>query len=296
MEDFTREQAAAVKGEISRRMTFHTDEHGNPVYCDKHTRIIGGEEKPYPVQLMELRDGSVKCPMCEREQRNKEIEHETEEWRRRMDQKVLSMYSLIADPTLKEATFSTFQSYNHEDERNKRRMMELVNQVKAGAVMNIFLTGESNAGKSHLAMSAIKELNKRDAEGYAKSALFVNSDALMRRIKNSFKDSSEKLTEAFAIELLTRVDYLVIDDLGAEVGDTDNENRAANDFIHRVWYGVSTGRQGKFTIVTTNLSGVALTKLYDKKVVSRLTAHLETVKFEEKQKERKGRTAPALSF
>ena len=96
--------------------------------------------------------------------------------------------------------------------------------------------------------------------------------------------------------MLTRVDYLVIDDLGAEVGDTDNENRAANDFIHRVWYGVSTGRQGKFTIVTTNLSGVALTKLYDKKVVSRLTAHLETVKFEEKQKERKGRTAPALSF
>ncbi len=52
MKDFTKEQAAAVQGEISRRMTFHTDEHGNPVYCDKHTRIIGGEEKPYPVQLI----------------------------------------------------------------------------------------------------------------------------------------------------------------------------------------------------------------------------------------------------
>lgn len=118
----------------------------------------------------------------------------------------------------------------------------------------------------------------------------------MRRIKNSFKDDSEKLTEAFAIELLTRVDYLVIDDLGAEVGDTDNENRAANDFIHRVWYGVSTGRQGKVTIITTNLSGVALTKLYDKKTVSRLTAHLEAIQFLEKQKEKKGRKAPALTF
>ncbi|WP_412094079.1 ATP-binding protein [Bacillus atrophaeus] len=277
-------------------MTFLTDETGHPVCCDKHTRIIGGEEKPYPVQLMKLRDGSTKCPMCEREQRNKEVERETEAWRRQVDQQILSAYSLIADPTLKDATFETFLSYNQEDEQNKRRMMELVNQIKAGAVMNIFLTGESNAGKSHLAMSAIKELNKRDTEGFAKSALFVNSDALMRRIKNSFKDPSEKLTESFAIELLTRVTYLVIDDLGAEVGDTDNENRAANDFIHRVWYGVSTGRQGKVTIVTTNLSGVALTKLYDKKTVSRLTAHLETVKFEEKQKEKKGRTSPALAF
>ncbi|MDS9998648.1 ATP-binding protein [Bacillus atrophaeus] len=296
MEEISKDRAAAVKGEISRRMTFLTDQDGQPVCCHKHTRIIGGEEKPYPVQLIKLRDGSEKCPMCEREQRNREAECETEEWRRRMDQKVLSMYSLIADPTLKEATFATFRSYNQEDKRNHQRMLELVNQVKTGAVMNIFLTGESNAGKSHLAMSAIKELNKRDTDGFAKSALFVNSDALMRRIKNSFKDPSEKLTESFAIELLTRVTYLVIDDLGAEVGDTDNENRAANDFIHRVWYGVSTGRQGKVTIVTTNLSGVALTKLYDKKTVSRLTAHLETVKFEEKQKEKKGRTSPALAF
>ncbi|MEK5097013.1 ATP-binding protein [Bacillus glycinifermentans] len=296
MEDFTKEQAAAVKGEISRRMTFHTDENGKPVYCNKHTRIIGGEEKPYQVQLIKLWDGSAKCPMCEREQRNKEIEHEAEIWRRQVERQILSTYSLIADPTLKKATFETFRSYNQEDEQNKRRMMELVSRIKAGAVMNIFLTGESNAGKSHLAMAALKELNKNDAEEYAKSALFVNSDALIRRIKKSFKDDSEKLTEAFAIELLTRVDYLVIDDLGAEVGDTDNENRAANDFIHRVWYGVSTGRQGKVTIITTNLSGVALTKLYDKKTVSRLTAHLEAIKFLEKQTEKKGRTAPALTF
>lgn len=119
-------------------MTFHTDEAGNPVYCNKHTRIIGGEEKPYPVQLMKLRDGSVKCPMCEREQRNKEIEEEAEAWRRQIGRKVLSTHSLIADPTLVKATFETFHCYNNEDTQNKRRMLELVDQIKAGVVMNIF--------------------------------------------------------------------------------------------------------------------------------------------------------------
>lgn len=138
MEEITRERAAAVKGEISRRMTFHTDEAGNPVYCNKHTRIIGGEEKPYPVQLMKLRDGSVKCPMCEREQRNKEIEQEAEAWRRQVERKVLSTHSLIADPTLVNATFETFHCYNKEDTQNKRRMLELVDQIKAGVIMNIF--------------------------------------------------------------------------------------------------------------------------------------------------------------
>ncbi|MEG7356767.1 ATP-binding protein [Bacillus sp. 0209A] len=274
-------------------MTFHTDEAGNPVYCNKHTRIISSEEKPYPVQLMKLHDGSVKCPMCEREQRNKEIEKEAETWRRQVERKVLSTHSLIADPTLVKATFETFHCYNNEDADNKCRMLELVDQIKAGAVMNIFLTGESNAGKSHLAISALKELNKQNSEEYAKSALFVNSDALMRRIKSSFNDDSEKLTEFKAIELLTRVDYLVIDDLGSEVGDTDNEKRTAPDFIQRVWYGVSTGRQGKVTIVTTNLTGIALAKLYDRKTVNRLTAHLEQIDFEEKQKN-KGRKTPAL--
>lgn len=292
MEDFTKERAAKVQGEISRRMTFHTDEHGNPVYCNKHTRIIGGEEKPYPVQLMELRDGSVKCPMCEREQRNREIEQEAEAWRRQVERRVLSTHSLIADPTLEKATFETYHCYNQEDEQNKRRMLELVDQIKSGVIMNIFLTGASNAGKSHLAISALKELNKKSQEEYAKSALFVNSDALMRRIKNSFNDDSEKLTESKAIELLTRVDYLVIDDLGSEVGDTDNEKRTAPDFIQRVWYGISTGRQGKVTIVTTNLTGIALAKLYDKKTVNRLTAHLEQIEFEEAQKG-KGRKTPA---
>ncbi|UQZ41341.1 ATP-binding protein [Bacillus subtilis] len=274
-------------------MTFHTDEAGKPVYCNKHTRIISGEEKPYPVQLMKLRDGSVKCPMCEREQRNKEIEQEAEAWRRQIERKVLSTHSLIADPTLIKATFETFHCYNDEDAQNKRRMLELVDLIKEGVIMNIFLTGVSNAGKSHLAISALKELNIKSQEEYAKSALFVNSDALMRRIKNSFNDDSEKLTESKAIELLTRVDYLVIDDLGSEVGDTDNEKRTAPDFIQRVWYGVSTGRQGKVTIVTTNLTGVALANLYDRKTVNRLTAHLEQIDFEEKQKD-KGRKTPAL--
>ena len=46
-------------------------------------------------------------------------------------------------------------------------MLELVDQIKAGVIMNIFITGASNAGKSHLAISALKELNKKSQEAYA---------------------------------------------------------------------------------------------------------------------------------
>jgi DNA replication protein DnaC len=65
------------------------------------------------------------------------------------------------------------------------------------------------------------------------------------------------------------VDFLVLDDVGAETGAMDTDKRAS-DFIHRVLYGITNARQNKSTITTTNLGSKDLYSMYDKKIVSRL--------------------------
>lgn len=80
-------------------------------------------------------------------------------------------------------------------------MFELVKQIKVGVIMNIFLIGEFNVGKSYLVIVVFKELNKKSLEEYVKLVFFVNSDVFMWCIKSFFKDDFEKFMEFKVIEL-----------------------------------------------------------------------------------------------
>ena len=73
----------------------------------------------------------------------------------------------------------------------------------------------------------------------------------------------------YFVDLLSKVDYLVLDDLGAETGAVGTKKKAS-DFIQRVLYAIANGRQSKSTIVTSNLSIPALQDMYDTKLISRL--------------------------
>lgn len=72
----------------------------------------------------------------------------------------------------------------------------------------------------------------------------------------------------------------MLDDLGAESGAIDIE-KAATDFVHKFLYALSSSRQHKVTIYTTNLSSTTLTKLYDEKLLSRCFKKPKFIVFKE---------------
>ncbi|MDF2606968.1 MAG: Pony 38 [Bacillales bacterium] len=80
--------------------------------------------------------------------------------------------------------------------------------------------------------------------------------------------------------MLSDCDFLVLDDLGAETGAIDT-GKAATDFVQRVFYAIMNARQGKVTIITTNLSSEKLFSIYDKKLVSRLLRNPQFIIFKE---------------
>lgn len=107
----------------------------------------------------------------------------------------------------------------------------------------------------------------------------------MRKIKDSFSNRQSKYTERYFVDLLSSVDFLVLDDVGAETGAIDTD-KTASDFVQRILYAITTTRQDKATILTTNLSSEVLFKMYDKKLVSRLLKNPKYVLFKETKDKR----------
>ncbi|AWC46926.1 hypothetical protein CG477_016775 [Bacillus cytotoxicus] len=241
-------------------------------------------ERKRTVRLMEIQ-GKVVCPVCELEKDNRKLEQEMNVFRNEQEQKrrksVFYDKSLIKDETIKLARFSTFRVECEEDERNYALAKQALTDYLNGISFNLILVGKVGAGKSHLAYSIAYEMN----ENGTGTVLYVSVYELFDAIRSTFNGKSEE-SEHSIIEFLTSVGLLVIDDLGAELGDMDADDLKATAFVNRVLSKVFDGRQGKQTIITTNLTGKAITRSYDGRIVSRMFNDYRYIEFKETKDKR----------
>ncbi|WP_161564248.1 ATP-binding protein [Listeria sp. SHR_NRA_18] len=242
------------------------------------------EMHPYRQNVQMFIVGGVElCPICEMEERNRELQKEVEAniLRVRAQRKMglLNNFSIIADHTIKDASFEGYIAEDATTEAyiNKHRMIDVYKSYRAGKAFNTWLFGKPGVGKSHLAMALLNNLSKK-GEG-KDSCLFIKVDKLMTMIRDTFDNQYQgKDSESSLVQQLIDVDYLVLDDLGAEAGKIDRQGQAS-DFVHRVLYAISDGRRGKSTIITTNLLNADLKKTYDEKLISRLFSDYYLIEF-----------------
>lgn len=236
-------------------------------------------DRAKPVITMNI-DGEEVCPVCELNKETAALEsREKEKYDIAMnsaDYNVFRQRSVLTDTGLLHASFTNYETTQGEETSNKEMATKVFQKYKQGETFNTWLTGPPGVGKSHLAMSVLRNLNEADKKD--KQCLFVSVDEMLLQIRNSFNDKESKFTEPYFISLLSKVDYLVLDDLGAETGGTGT-TKQATDFTLRVLYAIANGRQSKSTIITTNLSKNALVKMYDPKLVSRLMKDMMIIDF-----------------
>lgn len=241
--------------------------------CDQH------EELEKVIYLMMI-EGEKKCPLCERDRLNAELT-ELESARaieaiNNRNYLVFDRQSILKDVGLLNVSFGTYEAVEVEEITNKERGMEAFKKYKANEMFNTWLTGTPGVGKSHLAMSILRNLNESGKKD--KSCLYVSVDEMLLLIRDSFSNKESIYTEHYFITLLSQVDFLVLDDLGAETGGTGTTKKAT-DFTLRVLYSIANARQNKSTIITTNLSRIALEAMYDRKLVSRLMKDTYLINF-----------------
>lgn len=93
-------------------------------------------------------------------------------------------------------------------QRAKMTAQSFVREYPGGDHSGLLFTGNPGAGKTHLAVAALKELIKRGHTGY-----FCEYGGLLREIQNSYRADSE-VTEIALLDPILSVEVLVLDDLG----------------------------------------------------------------------------------
>ncbi len=125
-------------------------------------------------------------------------------------------------------------------------------------MQNLFLTGSTGLGKTHISLAIAKELvNKGYAVAYH-SALDV-----FGKLENEY--FNYRSTEI--LDILTDIDILIIDDLGAEMD---------NKFYKQRFYEIVNTRYNakKPLIINSNLSIKEIERKYDNRIASRLSSYV----------------------
>ncbi|MHB8501193.1 MAG: ATP-binding protein [Candidatus Acidiferrales bacterium] len=98
----------------------------------------------------------------------------------------------------------------HADSLKRAKMIAqaFVREYPGSDQAGLLFMGNSGAGKTHLAIAALKELIRRGHTGY-----FCEYGSLLREIQNSYRTDSE-VTEMRLLDPVLSVEVLVIDDIG----------------------------------------------------------------------------------
>lgn len=233
------------------------EKHGCQIHHAK-VKISGSE------QIIEI------CPECEKEEILKM------ESLLRQEAKIKALLShtykvfereSIYSQELSDKTLENYTADNSTNEQALNFMKRMLRDYLKFETGNVILSGPPGIGKSHLSIGLAKALNEKSKEcENPKSVIFISTSALFNKIEESFNGRGD-FTENYAVDLLSKVDFLFLDDLGKESSMTANL-KEANDWRQRVLFKILDSRQTTF--FNTNLSSNDIKKIYNQALADRI--------------------------
>jgi len=174
--------------------------------------------------------------------------------------------SIVLDESLFDKNFGNYLTKEEETAVALNNALQFVDDVVKGEPVHLILSGTSGVGKSHLSMATAQAV--LESSGYKKKVLFINYRELLERRKNSFNDPQEQSKQRDLLFDIKTTDFVVIDDLGAELGaDTGRGSTAYNN---DTLYGILEARQNRALLINTNLTSEEIKKAYGDRILSRI--------------------------
>lgn len=178
----------------------------------------------------------------------------------------LEKNSIIKDRSLLKCRFESFERVNDEQKNAVIQCKELADSMANRKIVRLGIVGRVGVGKSHLAMSTLHEVIEKS--NYKARCLFIDFAALLNEFKFAMNDKeASKALEKVLLKEIEKSLVVVIDDIGADVGD--GRGNATPYTVERL-IELLNSRNGKSLIYTTNLSSKDIRALYGERTASRL--------------------------
>jgi DNA replication protein DnaC len=193
------------------------------------------------------------CPMCEVEEEKKKVE-------KPKAAVTVSWHKIGIPPLYKDCSFKTFNAYCERllklEGFFKRVCMNWKSQI-AEKGMNVLITGDPGAGKTHMAISVLKTLVASGMNGF-----YTQEQDFYSKLREAEWEDKSKVKAS-----VIRPDVLVMDEIGMAPKMTDFESK---EFLNLVNARTSNLRP---TIFISNRSQEELSNLYGEAIWSRMTQH-----------------------
>lgn len=235
-------------------------------FTESYKMYVPRKEEP-----MELQNEC--CWECQREREAKRfLEEQRIEWaeiRKRNIKRMFDENSLI-NPKLTQASFENYEPTNNELAKAKAVAQRYAENFSLDNPVSLLFIGNYGTGKSHLSVSITKKLMERDF-----TSIFISTPKLMTKIRSTYNKESQ-YTEEQIIDQLSKVDCLVLDDIGAESvkqGDGNQHTWATSKIFE-----IIDNRIGKHTIFTSNYEPKELQERLGGRNFSRMMESVHVVK------------------
>lgn len=211
--------------------------HNKCKFCGKDLKPIGLDYLYANIPISSIEYERCDCKQSKAYWNEKDLKEEIQKKRKHFEQMIRQFY--IQNYSSKRIQDYQFQNFIITE--NNKKEVEIAKDftekyINRNQKNGLIITGKSGVGKTHLATAILNKLTKKDMQ-----VLMGRLIALLDVIKDTFKDFSNK--EKDIIELYSKVDMLIIDDLGTE--------RISSWALEKLYTIIENRNENKLPIIVT---------------------------------------------
>lgn len=211
--------------------------HNKCKFCGKDLKPIGLDYLYTNIPISSIKYERCDCEKSKSYWNEKDLKEEIQKKRKHFEQMISQFY-------IQNYSSKRIQDYQLENfiiTENNKKEVEIAKDftqkcINKNQKNGLIITGKSGTGKTHLATAILNKITEKDM-----LVLMGRLILLLDVIKDTFKDFSSK--EKDIMELYSKVDMLIIDDLGTE--------RISSWALEKLYTIIENRNENKLPIIVT---------------------------------------------
>ena len=260
------------------KFTYVTEQRCPQCRGEMRAWIVKEGEEPKGGQVcMHLDEDDSWAGCGYRMQREQEAKSVAERFNQTLEQKAYGYFvknSVVANDKVLKRLLAGFFTKDKETKKALDMSYYIAKECTEGECVHAMYLGKTGTGKTHLAVGVAGEMMR--LSNYSKTAMFISYTEYYSLVQSMYQvQEAARTIELEIMNEIKKADLVILDDLGAELGDIGDSRKPTDNNI-KMLTRILDAREEKNLIVTSNLTGKDISTLYGERVMSKIRNNLKT--------------------